>query len=136
MKMPVCVLLELVIVMLALLHVLLQPPPHMPTPAHVSPTVIVPQAIVHHQTSALTPAQSAKAMDLTMMDVTVHKLVTVSQILVQHLISVLLPALVLVHIIMTVDAQVTLSVIQVSAPRHQTVANQLALPVRDQAHTV
>ena len=72
MKVPSCVLLEHAQIMLAHLHVLLQPPLPMPMPAHVTLTLIAPQAIAHHHTSALTPAQPTKALDHTISDVTVH----------------------------------------------------------------
>lgn len=70
------------------------------------------------------------------MGVTAHSLVTVSQIHVQQLVYVPLPAVDPAHITMTVDAPVTLSVIQGSALRQPTHANQVAILVRIQAHTV
>ncbi len=71
-----------------------------------------------------------------MMDVTAHRLVTVSQIHVQHPICVPQPVLEPAHTTTTVDAQVTPSVIPDSALRLPTLANLHAIRARDQAHTV
>ncbi len=96
-----------------------------PIPAPVLPTPIAPLAIAHHPTSVPTPAQSARALDRTMTDVTVHQAVTVSQIHVRP-ICVPPPVVDLLHITMTVDVPATPSVVQGSALRLPTHANQPA----------
>ncbi len=125
-KVPACALLEHVLVMLAHLHVVQVLTLPLPTLAHATPTPIVPLAIAHHQTSVPIPVQSARALDHTMMDVTAHRPATVSLIHVQHPICVPPPAVGLPHTTMTVDVPATPSVVQVSALRQPTHANQLA----------